>query len=303
MTAPIALFCFRRPDHLRATLAALAANHGAGDHDVVAFADGPRDGRDAPGVAAVGAVLAEWRGRGAFRSFVIDAQAANLGLRRSVVRGVGQLVGEAGTVIVIEDDLVTSPFFLQYCGDGLRTYAREERVASIHGYSYPVVDPLPETFFLRGADCWGWATWRRAWRMYDDDATALLTRIETQGLAQKFDYGGVMNFRQMLSDAQAGKVDSWAIRWHASAFLAEMHTLYPGRSLVRNIGLDASGTHCNGGDGLDGSLSSGAVVVEQQEVRENGQAWVAFAKHFRSMRPSVWTRLRNNLSSLLDGDR
>jgi hypothetical protein len=282
MVAPVALFCFRRPVHLGRTLFALAANHGARDHDLVAFADGPRDKRDLDGVAEVRGLLAEWAGRGAFRSFSVRASQGNQGLRGALVSGVSEMTAEAGTVIVVEDDMETSPWFLRYCDDGLEEYADEPSVASIHGYCYPVANALPPTFFLRGADCWGWATWRRAWETYDGDAGALLGRLHSSGLADAFNQEGARDLTGMLAAARDGSIDSWAVRWHAAAFLAGMHTLYPGRSLVRNIGLDASGTH--GDDPASGWLetapSTERIAVEPIAVRENPEARQAFREHF-----------------------
>jgi hypothetical protein len=286
MKAPIALFAFRRPEHLSATLAALAANHGARDHDLVAFSDGPRRPADEVGVAGVRRVLDEWAGQGKFRTFTCDLQTSNLGLRRSIIRGVGRLCAEAGSVIVVEDDILTSPWFLQYCREGLSIYANDAAVASIHGYIYPVAQKLPETFFLRGADCWGWATWRRAWAHYDDDAERLMERLREANLIRTFNHGGSRNLVAMLEAARDGRVDSWAIRWHASAMLAEMHTLYPGRTLVRNIGLDSSGSH---GDkqttGLIATPTTSPVGVQRQEIREDRAAWTAIGDHFRHQMP------------------
>jgi hypothetical protein len=284
-TSPIALFCFRRPSHLEQTLAALAGNEGADRFDLIAFSDGPRRENDTEGVAAVRSVLEQWRERSVFRSFTIDAQSANLGLRRSVVRGVGRLCDEAGSVIVVEDDLVTSPYFLRYCQDGLRAYATSETVASIHGYSYPVAGPLPETFFLRGSDCWGWATWKRAWQCYNDDAGVLRGEIIRRGLERKFDLDGAYGYLQMLADAQAGRVDSWAVRWHASAFLKDMYTLHPGRSLVHNIGCDESGTHCGPTQEFGVALSENPLDVRLQPVAEDPVARAAIIRYFTCILP------------------
>ena len=278
--APIALFAFRRPDHLARTLAALAANSGAGGHDLRAFVDGPRHAGDAPGLAAVRRVLDDWAGRGAFRSLTVDAQEGNLGLRRSIIRGVGQVVAESGEVIVIEDDLLTSPDFLRFCRDGLACYRDDPRVASIHGYQYPVRGVLPDTFFLRGADCWGWATWRRAWAAYDDDAAGLLHRLEASGQRWAFDQDGWRQLSRMLADAAVGRVDSWAIRWHASAYLADLVTLYPGQSLVQNIGLDASGTHCAGMDDHRVEIALQGPPIIRQPTVEDPQAASAIRAWF-----------------------
>lgn len=298
MPAPIALFCFRRPDHLVRTLEALAANHGATDHDLIAFQDGPRDDSDVAGVQAVRTVLNRWAAQGAFRSFTITEQSTNLGLRRSLVHGVTSTCRAHDRVIVVEDDLVTSPWFLAFMRDGLETYAAEPQVASIHGH-VEAVDGLPGgTFFQRGADCWGWATWQRAWQCYRDDAAGLLSELDTRQLGDRFDLHGARPLRRMLADADAGLVDSWAIRWHASAFLANLHTLYPTRSLVTNIGQDGSGTHCSCPAVPPPHPSAIRIPVQRIAVAEDPAVIELLRRHFHAIAPPWWRRLARRLGVL-----
>jgi putative methyltransferase (TIGR04325 family) len=262
--APIALFAFNRPDHLKLTLTALAANDLAAESDLFVFCDGPRSEAEKTRTSAVREVAHAAFG---FRSTTVIAKERNQGLAASIISGVTQLVEQYGVVIVLEDDLVTSPHFLRYMNDGLKIYADNPIVASIHGwcFSHDVSDP-PETFFLPGADCWGWATWKRAWDKFEPDAGKLLTEINRRSLAHAFDINGAYGYTSMLKDALEGRVDSWAIRWHASAYLATMYTLYPSRTLVRNIGLDASGTHCGKAEKPLPQVSTLPVSVERQEV-------------------------------------
>ena len=156
--APIALFAYNRPAHLARTLAALQNNELAAASDLFVFADGAKSPAHAEGVARVRETLRDVTG---FRSVTVAARAENLGLARSIISGVTELVTAHDRVIVVEDDLHTSPYFLRYLNEALEMYAADERVVSAHAYVYPIARPLPETFFLRGADCWGWATWRR----------------------------------------------------------------------------------------------------------------------------------------------
>ena len=239
--APIALFAYNRPQHLRQTVEALAKNALAGDSELFVFLDGPREESD----RALGDEIRKYvSSLSAFRSVSLVDQDKNIGLAASIVAGVSQTLEAYESVIVVEDDIATSPFFLRYMNDALSVYRYDDAVASIHGFVYEM-EGLPETFFLKGADCWGWATWRRAWRVFDSDGRRLLRDIEKGGLQREFDLDGAAHYTQMLRDQIDGRNDSWAIRWHASAFLRGMLTLHPGRSLVRNIGLDGSGTHCH----------------------------------------------------------
>ena len=292
MLAPIALFAFNRPVHLERTLTALAANRQAGLTQIVAFADGPRHAGDEIGVAAVREVLARWKKRNFFTDFTIIAQDKNCGLAASLFAGITSVLVDHDRVVVIEDDIVTSPHFLDFCNDGLELYAEDPRVASVHGYIYPLQVSLPETFFLRGASCWGWATWRRAWAHFEPNGKALLRELRQRAAIHEFDVHGSYPFTRMLRDQIAGRNHSWAVRWRASAWLAGMHTLYPGRSLVENIGFDGSGTHCEATGDFVQRLGIEPIALNPQPVIEDAAVNFALARYFtRIMHRPGWRSL------------
>ncbi len=168
--------------------------------------------------------------------------------------------------------------------DALCLYHDDHDVASIHGYCYPVATPLPDIFFLRGADCWGWATWTRAWEKFNPDGQALLEALQARGGIWEFDLNGSAPFSRLLKGQVKGRNDSWAIRWHASAYLANMFTLYPGQSLVKNIGIDGTGTHSGSRDLFLAPLTSRPIGVKRIPVVESAEARDAFAVYFRSIR-------------------
>ncbi len=264
--APIALFLYNRPWHTRQAVEALLANAEAPETPLHIFSDAPKDISASEAVAQVRAYIREIRG---FKSVSIIERETNLGLGRSIIDGVTRVCEEHGRVIVLEDDLIASPFFLAYMNDGLVRYAEDERVISIHGYVYPVGPELPETFFLKGADCWGWATWRRGWKLFEPDGKKLLTELSERGLTWKFDYDGAYPHTRMLKAQIEGKNDSWAIRWHASAYARGKLTLYPGRSLIQNIGFDNSGIHCGSNGALAAKMTDKPVRVGQIPVKED----------------------------------
>jgi hypothetical protein len=266
----------------------LQRNPEARHSDLLVFSDAARRDEDRGKVDAVRAYIATISG---FKSVGVIAREHNLGLAKSITGGVTQVCATHGRVIVLEDDLLLSPHFLRYMNDGLERYARAPQVASIHGYNYPLDVQLPETFFMRGADCWGWATWSRAWQVFEPDAAKLLGWLNQRGLAREFDLDGAGPYIRMLEDFIAGKNDSWAVRWHASTFLQGMFTLYPGRSLLRNMGTDGSGTHAGAVDIFDGGLTERPVAVDAIEIAESGVAREAFKRYFRSARPSVIARI------------
>ena len=147
---------------------------------------------------------------------------------------------EYGRAIVVEDDLSLSPAFLEYMNHALDFYSNDENVKHIAGFTPPLNKKLEETFFFPVPSCWGWASWERAWKHFNPDAAYLLPKILAKGRRQ-FDLNYSFNYVRMLKRNVRGKVDSWFIRWYASIYLLDGLCLHPGKSLVRNTGLDHSG--------------------------------------------------------------
>jgi hypothetical protein len=280
--APVALFAYARPDHLARTLAALRADPLAPRTALHVFCDAPRNPAAQADCAAVRALV---RDLGGFASVQVVERPVNFGLARSIVEGVTAMLQAHDQVIVLEDDLEVSPHFLRYMNEALHLYAQDPAVAAIHGYLLPLRHPVPESFFLKGADCWGWATWARAWQWFNPDGEALLRQLRERSLTKEFDLGGRYPYTRMLSHQVQGRNQSWAIRWQASVFLRGMVTLYPGRSLVRNIGHDGSGTHSTANPDFDVSLSPGPVLLHRQQAIESASGLAAVrAYHLRTRR-------------------
>ncbi len=292
--APVALFVYRRPWHTQRTIQALSANTLAGRTHLYVFSDGPGSRQDVESVRQVRAYVRKIKG---FRSLEIIERRENVGLSGSVINGVTRLCEEHGRVIVLEDDIVVSPFFLEFMNSGLDLYELHERVISIHGYVYPTHGKLPDLFFLRGADCWGWGTWKRGWDLFEADGPKLLRQLHERGLERDFDFNGTYAYTQMLNDQVKGKNKSWAIRWYASAFLQDRLTLYPGCSLVHNIGNDSSGIHCGSTNVFGEDVSSNAIKMREIEINENDGARKEFEAFFASIRikPTWQERLKRRV--------
>ena len=276
--APVALFVYNRPVHTKKTVEALLANTEAKDTDLYIFADAAKNGSVCMAVSEVRNYVRSIAG---FRSVNIMERDVNFGLAKSIIEGVTHVINKYGRIIVLEDDIVTSPFFLRYMNDALKCYENDERVISISGYNYPIKQALPETFFLRGADCWSWATWARGWDLFEPDAQHLLDMLNERRIAKEFNYDGAYNFKRMLALHIRGKIDSWAVRWYASAFLNNKLTLYPGTSLVRNIGADGSGTHFGTTEIYSGASSEKPVNVYEIPVVESQIGRSAIVKYIR----------------------
>lgn len=295
MIAPIVIFTYNRLIHTQKTIQALQLNELAEKSDLIIYSDGPKDyDNDKNAVKQLREYLNTITG---FRSISIVEREINNGLAFSVITGVTEIVNRFGKIIVLEDDMVVSPYFLQFMNEALSLYENDERVISIHGYLYPVKAKLPETFFIKGASCWGWATWQRGWSLFESDGRVLLEKLKTSSLERRFNYDNTAYYTNMLKDQITGKINSWAVRWYATALLNDKLTLYPGVSLVQNIGLDNSGTHCGSTDRYNTDVTMRPVKLERIPSVENDYCYEAFKEYFKSLQIPFLKKLLLKLMS------
>jgi hypothetical protein len=278
--APIAVFAFNRPTHLEKTLSALSENIGAKDSNLYLFVDGPRNSED---LNLINACIKIGNGFSKnFKTLKLEQNQLNKGLANSIISGITLVLQSYPKVIVVEDDLVTSPYFLDFINRGLEQYQNQKAVASIHGFVLPFTNPISKPFFMKGADCWGWGTWTDRWELFNPDGQSLLDELRSKNLVYEFDLDGSYSFSEMLENQIAGKNNSWAIRWHASMFLRNKLTLYPAQTYVENIGFDGSGTH-TGETNIFYSPISKALQELPKEVSVSEEGFRETSKWYRDV--------------------
>lgn len=258
--APIILFVFNRPEHTRATMESLKNNPLAADSELFVFSDGPRNRDDVETVAAVRAVIDATDG---FKSITVNKRSSNRGLAGSVIEGVTDIIRRYGKVIVLEDDLQLSPYFLNYMNEALCRYENDQRIFSIGGYT-PRLD-IPEEYdkesFLSYRCCtWGWATWGNRWSIADWDVTDFDSFINDKKAVELFNRGGD-DMSHIFKLQMAGKISSWAIRWDYAHFRNNAYCFRPIASLVSNTGNDGSGVHCSPTDKFNVPINTQSTFV------------------------------------------
>ena len=226
-------------------------------------------------------MIREQRWKDSFAQVEIIEAATNLGLAESVIRGVSEVIGYCGRIIVLEDDVVVSPYFLEFMNTALQLYMADEAVGSIRAHIFDL-ENLPKLFFAQMSGDFAWGTWERAWKRVSFDGEALLARLKQRKLTHTFDYDDCYPYTQMLRDQIAGRNSSWGVRFYASLFLENMLTLYPGQSLAAHIGYDG-GTHFHGKgwSRMDGTLFSGNVPCMKIKIEESKDAREKMKQLFR----------------------
>ena len=238
--APVAFFCYDRLDTARQTIEALIRNEGAAETEVYAFCDAARNPQDVEKVLAVRLWLHDIPD-GSFKALHIVERPNNFGLNRNIISGITEVVNLCGRVIVIEDDIVTSPFFLQYANNALEEYEDKKEVMMIGGHTQLDIPEKGDVYFSPHAQIWGWATWADRWqyfRHYSSREEALegMTPEEIDALQ----YHGVFPILKGL-DKQS---PMWDICWNVEIHKRHGFCLTPTRTLVHNAGL-GGGTNYN----------------------------------------------------------
>jgi hypothetical protein len=239
--APVALFAFKRLATLKRTVAALERCDGFRDTSITVFCDSPDPAhpRDVALATELQGWIAKWcRRHGA----ELHVSGENLGLRRAIVSGVTSMLEKNDSVIVLEDDIVTSPAFLVFMNQALQAYRERDDIMQVSGYFVPTSATLPSIGLVRAPGSWGWATWKRAWQHYSDDAASLAKDISALDV-NAFDIdGSYPNFESLTRNAQ-GTLNTWAVRWYASMFRRGGLAVYPAVSFTRNIGFGTDATN------------------------------------------------------------
>jgi hypothetical protein len=237
--APIVLFVYNRPWHTEQTLKALEKNIFAQDSILYIYADGMRENSTPEQIEKVQQVRKIISQQWNFKEIHIIEREKNWGLADNVIDGVTSVVNQYGTIIVLEDDLVTSPYFLDYCNQGLCIYKENANVYSINAYQFPLPIDQFETFLCPLAtSSWGWATWAEKWAVFEKNPQYKNLIQQNEYLRKRFNFADY-DYTSMLDNPK-----SWAVRWYYSVFLRNGLGVFPTKSLVQNIGFDGSGENC-----------------------------------------------------------
>ncbi len=268
--APIILFVYARPDHAEKTLNALAKNNLAKDSDLIIFCDGPKKESAVEKNKQVVELITKEKGLGRFRSVTLNISEKNKGLAKSIITGVSEIMTQYGRCIIIEDDVITNPYFLTYMNNALDKFEKDETIWSIAGFTYPLkaLKKYPHDIYLSYRSCsQAWGCWRDRWESIDWEVKDFDELKKSWKKRRQFNRGGNDLYR-MLRHQMRGERDSWAVRFCYAQSKQDKYAIYPKETLTLNIGEDGSGTHCqNTGKQVDYSRLDGQRNIVLEDVK------------------------------------
>ena len=277
--SPICLFVYKRYETTKLMLESLLACPECKDSELYVFMDEARNDDEARAVERVRQLFDNLQG---FRKVNLFPARMNKGMANSVIDGVTKVLQEHDDIIVLEDDLVVSPDFLQFMNAALKTYKDRSDIWSISGYT-PRLQELEGdgrngVFVVPRAQCWGWATWSDRWETVDWEVSDFSRLAQSKELRKEFDKGGNDLFRTLEMERRE-RIESWAVRWAYAAAKQSRWTVNPMQSKVQNIGLKSSESHVGWHDERHNVELHGNATVIDPDVRADETLVNAFKKH------------------------
>jgi len=306
--APIVLFVYNRPWHTEQTLNALMQNEQALESTLYIYCDGVKENSTEDQRQKIIDVRNVIRTKKWCKEVYIIESEFNKGLADSIIQGVSEVLSKHAKVIVLEDDLVTSKYFLVYMNSGLEYYKYKKTVYSISA-DRPAYNlfQIPEdyeydVFVSLRSYSYGWATWIDRWECVDWSLDSIVEYLNKPYLMQAFNRGGE-DLNKMLIMQRDNKIDSWAIRFVFAHFMNHAVAILPCISYIDNIGCDGSGIH-SGEKGLsyrkDTSLATKYpsfldVLYEDKRIINS-----FYSAYYPKKRP-VWKKMMNRICRILRG--
>lgn len=246
--APIILFCYNRPWHVEQTLIALSKNKLADQSVLYIYCDGPKENAAEEQISKIKQVREVVRKEQWCKEVHIVESEKNKGLADSIIGGVTDVVNKYGSCIVLEDDLVSSPYFLKYMNKALNFYKTYPSVFSVSANRPPLsMMEIPDDYDFDVFVCLrsystGWATWKDRWDKIDWSMDLFDKYKTNKSIVDALNRLGD-DFAPMMQMQEDGKIDSWAVRFGFMHFVHHAVAILPCNSYVTNIGFDGSGIH------------------------------------------------------------
>ena len=306
MFSPIILFAFNRPLHTYKTLKSLAKNQESIESYLIVYLDGPKSPVQINQINNVEKVILGFKEN--FKKININKSEINLGLDHNIRRGISEVLKVNKSVIVLEDDVNVSPYFLKYMNQAINLYEDKKNIWHINGFNFPITRKEKQnSYFTRVMFCWGWATWQDRWQKYMNDPLYhdpfFIKEKFDKKLINEFELNSKTNFWwSQINKNILGKLN-WDIFWYSYIFLNNGLCLTPTTSLTRNIGNDGSGINCDSNNEIQNAfLSNNPIDFFPEQIIEDEENLILMKNYLKktyNLRAKVFRKIINLLSRYL----
>ena len=295
--APVVLFTYNRLMHTKKVISSLNENSLCIFTDLIVFSDGPKEKKHESEVNKIRSYLKTIDG---FKSVKIIERKKNIGLAESIIEGVSDVIDDYGKIIVLEDDIEVSKYFLEFMNQSLNFYEKKKKVWHINSWSLGINDiDINDYFFHSNVSCWGWGTWKDRWIHFKKNPEQIVSRWSMKQI-YKFNLDGHQDYFKQIKLNYKNKINTWAAFWAASVFENKGLCLTPKAPFSRNIGFDATGTNCK----YDDPWSPQAKLFDipesyefPEDLFEDFYAREQIKKYYRK---NFFKKVQNKISSFFD---
>lgn len=304
--APTVLFVYNRPWHTEQTLNALMLNELASESILYIYCDGAKEDATVEHKQNIIEVRKVVRKKQWCKEVHIIESKLNKGLANSIISGVTEVIDTHGKVIVLEDDLITSKYFLKYMNSGLEYYENRKTVYSISAdrppYKYFNIpeDYEYDVFVSLRSFSTGWATWKDRWNNVDWSLNFMESFLKKTEQIEAFNRGGE-DLTNMLILQRESKIDSWAIRFVAAHFINHAVAILPCVSYIDNIGFDGTGIHSG-----DNETNFRKDIIKSKQyprfidvLYEDKRIINSFYSYYYPRKRPLWKKMINRLCRIL----
>lgn len=297
---PLLFILFNRPQHARQVLNRVRQIRPA---TLFVAVDGPRANRpdDQANVQQCIALLNEIDWPCTVTKLIHEQ---NLGCKRAVSCAIDWFFEHVETGIILEDDCLPDTSFFDFCRVLLHRYADEPKVMHIGGANlYGKHTWSTNTYFFSIIPhIWGWATWRRAWKLYDVAMGDYPQFKRSKELEKRVTHvPSIKYWQSALDGTYSGTIDTWDYQWVYTIWKNQGLCIIPNQNLITNIGFDGTATHTVAESDM---ANLPTVSIDYRQIKHPGALLVekeavnyAFAKFYQL--PSWWQTKINNLKRRL----
>ncbi|MBD5531529.1 MAG: glycosyltransferase family 2 protein [Lachnospiraceae bacterium] len=171
----------------------------------------------------------------------------NMGCGRRVSSGISWVFDQEEEAIILEDDCLPDPTFFTYCQEMLAYYRDDERIMVIGG-SNPAAyyETEQDYLFTKVPFIWGWASWRRAWKLYDFDIKSWEKEKKNPVFRKVLPLKSYWVYTAEFDALYRHSYDTWDYQLMYATLLHDKLNIVPRQSYTRNIGFQEESTHTSG---------------------------------------------------------
>lgn len=280
-TFPVVFFVFKRPLTTKSFLDIMVK---AGIKKIYIFADGPRNEIDKKDTDLVKSTISEYALGNPNIKIVTHYSTQNIGLKQNIISGLNTVFKLEPAAIIMEDDCLPTLDFFRFTSEMLVKYQDVKKIMSVNGTSTGG-DFNHSYDFTKYSQCWGWATWSRAWSLYDPELSEF-TKESWNNLAKSLNLNFVLRWYwyTILSIVKTGWIRTWDYQWSYAHFINNGLAIAPSTNLISNIGFDSVATNTKTktkvADMQTASLNW--PLIHPKEIKENKSISKQIEKNFYS---------------------